>query len=84
MIHLIKDIKSVQPYTLKLEFKNGEIKEIDLKAKLTEWSQSPDSKFRQLLNPEYFSSVKLNEELDTIYWDNGIDLCPDVLYLLSK
>ena len=30
-----------------------------------------------------FSRVKLNEDFGTIYWDNGIDLCPDVLFDLG-
>lgn len=83
MIHLIKNIKSVSPYKLELEFNTGEIKTVDLKTKLEEWSKSPESKFKELLNPEYFKKVKLNKELDTIYWDNGLDLCPDVLYSLN-
>lgn len=84
MIHLVKQIKSVEPYILQLVFNNSEVKDIDLKEKLFEWSKTPESKFKQLLDPEYFKTVKLNKELETIYWDNGIDLCPDVLYSLSK
>jgi len=51
---------------------------------LREWSQTSDSKFRQLLDPEYFVTVKLEAEFASISWDNGIDLCPDVLYALGK
>ncbi|MBN8568593.1 MAG: DUF2442 domain-containing protein [Ignavibacteria bacterium] len=83
MIHLIKGIKSVSPYKLELEFNTGETKTVDLKNKLDEWSQSPESKFKELLNPEYFKQLKLDKELETIYWNNGIDLCPDVLYTLN-
>ena len=31
-----------------------------------------------------FASVKLNPEIETIYWDNGIDFCPDMLYAMGK
>ncbi|MCY7360964.1 MAG: DUF2442 domain-containing protein [Ignavibacteria bacterium] len=84
MIHLIKNIKSVEPYKIKLEFNNGETRVVDLKDKLIEWSQTPESKFKKLLDSEYFKTVGLNKELETIYWDNGIDLCPDVLYSMSN
>jgi len=25
-----------------------------------------------------------NKEIESIYWDNGIDLCPDVLYAIGR
>lgn len=80
MIHLIKGIISAEPYKLKLRFDKGEIKLVDLQPKLLEWSKSPESKFKKLLDPEYFKSVKYDPELESIYWDNGIDLSPNVLY----
>ena len=84
MVHNIKNIISVEPYKITLEFDCGEIKCIDIEPKLIEWSQTPDSKFKQLLKRDYFKTVKINQELAAIYWDNGIDFCPDVLYSLSK
>ena len=84
MLHSVINIKSVKPYTLTLEFDDGEIKNIDLEKKLREWSQTPESKFKVLLEPEKFQDVKINQELHTVYWDNGIDFCPDVLYSLGK
>ncbi|MGF1638706.1 MAG: DUF2442 domain-containing protein [Cyclobacteriaceae bacterium] len=44
---------------------------------------NPESKFADLKNPANFKKVKLNEEFESIEWENGIDLCPDVLYQLS-
>ena len=76
----IKKICDVKPYQLTLEFDNHEIRIIDLEADFKEWSRSSGSKFRQLLNPLEFNRVKLNKEMEYIYWDNGIDLCPDVLW----
>jgi hypothetical protein len=85
MVHLIKEIQGATPYVLTLRFNTGEtIIKVDLEAKLNEWSQSPASKFRQLLDPRYFATVKLDPESEAVYWDNGIDLCPDVLYMLGK
>jgi len=51
---------------------------------MEECSQSPDSKFKALMNPSYFQQVKLDHESETIYWENGIDLCPDVLYSMAR
>lgn len=84
MIHLVKEIKNVSPYKVRLKFNTGEIKEVDLEEKLKEWSKTPGSTYKQLLEPDYFKRVKLNREIETIYWENGIDICPDVLYSLAK
>lgn len=84
MIHLVKQIIHVEPYSLTLRYNTGETVEVDLHDKLVEWTQSPDSKFKMLLDEDYFQSVQLDKEADTVYWDNGIDFCPDVLYDLGK
>jgi hypothetical protein len=84
MIHLIKEIRGVTPFILTLRFNTGETIQVNLQTKLDEWSQSPNSKFKQLLDPCYFATVRLDPESEAVYWDNGIDLCPDVLYMLGK
>lgn len=84
MLHLIKEIREVRPYRIKLKFNTGEIKEINLERNLKEWSKTPGSIYKQLLDPDYFEKVKLNTEMETIYWDNGIDFCPDTLYSLAE
>jgi hypothetical protein len=84
MLHLIKEIKEVRPYRIKLKFNTGEIKDVNLETNLIEWSKTPGSIYKELLDPEYFEKVKLNTEMETIYWDNGIDFCPDALYSLAE
>ncbi len=84
MIHLIKRIIAAEPFELTLQFNTGEIRTVNLAPKLSEWSQTPDSAFKDLLDADYFVSVQLNEEMQSIYWENGIDLCPDVLYQMSQ
>ncbi len=84
MIHLIKEIREAVPFCLILLFNTGEVVRVDLESRLREWSVSPDSKFRELLNPDYFVKVRLNSEFDSVEWDNGIDLCPDVLYEMGE
>jgi len=80
----IKKICDIKPYKLTLEFNDNEVRVVDLEADFKKWSRSPQSKFRQLLNPVEFNKVKLNKEIESIYWDNGIDLCPDVLYAIGR
>ena len=67
-----------------MEFNTGEILTVDLKLRIEEWSKSEGSRFQDLIDPKRFGKVKLNSELESIYWDNGIDLCPDVLYQIGK
>jgi formyltetrahydrofolate synthetase len=80
MLHLIKKINNIEPYKITVLFNTGENITVDLSQKLIEWSQSEDSKFKELLDPVYFMTAKLNAELETVYWENGIDFCPDTLY----
>ena len=81
MVHLIKSIIEVEPFKIKLLFNTGEVKVIDFEAKIREKCTTSDSKYRELLQPGFFCSVKLHPEWETIYWDNGIDFCPDMLYM---
>ncbi len=83
MIHLAKEIISVEPFKITLRFNTGEIRQVDLAEKLNEWATSPQSKFAELKDYEIFKRVKLDCDFETLVWENGIDLCPDVLYNLS-
>lgn len=38
-----------------------------------------DGVFEPLRDPVYFARVAVNDELGTIVWPNGADMCPDVL-----
>ena len=76
----IKRIEEIVDYKLKLLFDNNESKWVDLENKLKEKSTNSDSKYINLLNKEYFKTVQLHPEWETIYWENGLDFCPDTLY----
>ena len=84
MLHLVKHINKVEPFKINVLFNTGETKTVDFRQRLIDWSKSDNSKFKDLLNPDYFITVKLNSDLETIYWDNGIDFCPDSLYNWGK
>ena len=82
-MNFVKRILNVEPYKLTIEFKTGEVRVVDLENKIRAKSTTPESKYISLLDFDYFKTVKVQEEWETIFWDNGLDFCPDVLYQLG-
>lgn len=80
----VKAIINVEPFKLKLRFDNGEILTVDLEERLRKRAAYENSIYKKLLDPEYFKTVKINKEVEFIYWDNGMDFCSDVLYMMAK
>jgi len=72
---LVRSVKPLEKFRVLLEFSNGERKVVDLKPFLHGPIFEP---IRE--NPELFRSVRVDEELGTIGWENGADIDPDVLY----
>ena len=75
---MLKDISSVQPlenYQLYLKFEDNQEGVVDI-SQLIEFTGI----FAPLQDLTYFNQVKINPEWGTIYWENGADLDPDVLY----
>jgi hypothetical protein len=40
--------------------------------------------FEQLRDTDYFKTVKVSPDLDTIVWENGADISPDFLYEIGQ
>ena len=80
----VTEIIEAKPFQLKLKFDNNEILNIDLEQRLISKSTTINSVYKKLLDPQYFVAVKLNKEMQSIYWDNGVDFCSDVLYMMGK
>lgn len=72
----ITDVRPEHDFNLILTFNNGEVKCFDVKPYLN------IGLFKELKELSLFNSVK--PFLGSIQWANGIDLCPDTLYLESK
>lgn len=75
---MLKDIVSVKPlenYQLYLKFEDNQEGIIDI-SQLINFTGI----FAPLQDLTYFAQVKFNPEWGTIYWENGADLDPDVLY----
>jgi len=71
----VHSVKPLEGFQVLLEFSTGEQKTVDLEPFLRGPIFEP---IRQ--NPELFRSVRVDEEVGTIVWDNGADIDPDVLY----
>ena len=72
----VKNVTPTQDFTLLITFNNGEEKRFDVKPYLEIGS------FKELKDVSMFNSVK--PFLGSIQWSNGLDLCPDTLYIDGK
>ena len=75
MFALITAAKPLDGYRVQLKFQDGSGGVVDL-AKLIAFK----GVFRPLKDPKYFHRLKVDAEAGTIYWPNGADIDPDVLY----
>jgi hypothetical protein len=76
-MHFVRNVEYVQKYMLRLQFEDGYWREVDLKDELY------GEVFEPLKRVEYFKTVAVNHDLDTIVWDNDADFSPDYLYEIS-
>ena len=72
----VVNVKPEYDFTLRITFNNGEVKCFDVKPYLG------IGIFKELQDLSLFNSVK--PFLGSIQWANGLDLCPDTLYMESK
>ncbi len=70
------NVKPEQNFKLLITFNNGETKSFDVKPYLK------IGIFKELQDVSLFNSVK--PFLGSIQWANGVDLCPDTLYIESE
>jgi hypothetical protein len=76
---MYKGVKAVVPladYQLLITFDSGERRVFDMKPYLGK------GVFAALKDESLFNSVHVG--FDTVEWDNGADLCPEVLYSRSR
>jgi hypothetical protein len=71
----ISAVEPLENYTVRLTFTDGSVRDVDLAPYLRGPIFEPLRR-----NPELFRQVRVDPELGTIIWDNGADICPDVLY----
>ena len=73
-MHFVRKVTYVSEYKLLLTFEDRSVRLIDLKPHLD------GEIFEPLKDISYFKTVRVNPDLDTIFWDNGADMSPDFLY----
>ena len=76
-MHYITGVDHENDYTLRLTFEDGSVRRVDLKDHLD------GEVFEPLKDRDFFCSPHLNEDIDTVVWDNGADMSPDFLYDIS-
>ena len=73
-MHFVRSGDYVDGYKVRLVFEDGGVRVADLAAHLD------GEVFEPLRNVEYFRTLRVNPDLDTIVWENGADFSPDFLY----
>jgi hypothetical protein len=73
-MHFVKDVTYVSEYKLLLTFEDGIVRLVDLTPHLD------GEIFEPLKDINYFKTVRVNPDIDTIVWENGADVSPDFLY----
>lgn len=73
-IQQLTAVDQVGPYTLRLQFADGVVGEVDFEPEL--WGEV----FEPLKNPDLFAQFRLDTELNTIVWPTGADFAPEFLY----
>ncbi len=71
----IQSVEPLKDFFVRLKFTDGTMREVDLepflRGKVFETIRT---------NRAVFQSVKVDETMGTIVWENGADIDPDVLY----
>ena len=75
MVHEVVSVECLGGYRLRLTFGTGEVGTVDIQDLVPF-----DGVFAPLKDSDYFRTVAVNQDIGSISWPNGADLCPDVLY----
>lgn len=77
MLLFVKDAKYIKDYKIEVEFTDGKKGIADLEGELY------GPVFEPLKDKEFFSRIRVDEDLETVVWENGADLAPE-FFVLSK
>ena len=72
-LHVI-NAEYVGGYVLHLTFNNGESGKVDLEGEMY------GEMFAPLLDIESFMAFRVDEEINTVVWENGADFAPEFFY----
>ena len=74
MINRISEVRVLEPFRLWLRFRDGVSGEVDLS------DLAGRGVFKEWSNPDAFRRVRIADR-GGLEWPEGVDLCPDALYL---
>lgn len=77
-MHFVKYVRYIEAYKLAITFENDITKIVDLDGHLGRGI------FKPLLDINYFKTVKVDKDLDTVVWENGADISPEFLFHIGK
>ena len=80
LLQHIVEARSVGGHRLHLRFDDGVEGDVDLRPVIGEFTNL----FAPLVDPAYVARVQVNDDFGTVYWPNGVDLDPVVLYCAVK
>jgi hypothetical protein len=77
-MHFVKNVSYASEYKLLITFEDSSVRLVDL------YPHLDGDVFEQLRDINYFKTVKVSPDLDTIVWENGADISPDFLYEIGQ
>lgn len=77
-MHFVTSVEYAGDFKLLLGFEDGSRRLADLQSRLD------GEIFQPLHDIAYFKTARLNEDLDTVCWENGADFSPDFLHEISQ
>lgn len=72
----ITAVRHVTGFVLELTFSDGVRRQLDFRRRVA----GRGGVFAALQDESVFRQVRVDPEIGTIVWPNGVDFCPDVLY----
>jgi hypothetical protein len=73
-MHYVTKVEYIKNHELLINFEDGRSLLVDLLPHLD------GEVFEPLKDVEYFKTARLDQDIDTVVWDNGADFSPDFLY----
>ena len=70
----INSVQHLGEFTLRIDFSDGSVREVDLSDELH------GEVFEPLRDPQVFARVVVNPDTGTIEWPNGADMAPEFLH----
>ena|SRR6266542_979338 len=80
MTPTVKSVRHVADYRLELSFDDELVATVDFAERIL----GRPGVWEPLHNIDFFKQARVDRELATIVWPNGVDICPDILYSLAS